>query len=258
MSRRRQFERGVEVDVEQVAHDVAVAGGPCPGRCNAGWRWAVQVQESGLTDESAARALEQGPRLGVPVWCRQCQVKILDALGRLPEVVAVLASMPGGRLAATGRTDVPVRSTAIVSPSGSPAWDAADEVISWAWATSVALLQRLGLEVPPEWWTRSAAPVVSLTTSVGVLTQHAEAWLSGPDAEQDGATCLRLERSGQRITGRDELVHRLPVPCPECDTLTLCREDGDDHAWCYRCQRVWTDEDYRALVGDLLEREVGA
>lgn len=243
VSRRRQFDRDPEVDVEQVAHDVAVAGGPCPGRCNAAHRADPEHVE---------------PRPGVPVWCRPCQVRIVDAVGRLPELVAVLASMPGGRLAAGGHSGRPVRSTAIVSPSGSPAWDACDEVISWAWETAVGVMQHVGEDPPSAWWSSSAAPVASLSTSVAALLRHADAWLAGPGAVEDGRRALRLVAEAERGTGTDPLVHRLPAPCPSCDTLALVREDGEDQVSCRVCHNAWTEERYRLLVRVLADAAQGA
>lgn len=48
------------------------------------------------------------------------------------------------------------------------------------------------------------------------------------------------------------LVHKLPVPCPDCWTLTLRRDNGAAFVYCDDrhggCGRRWTEDDYQWLV----------
>jgi hypothetical protein len=74
-------------------------------------------------------------RGGAPVWCHPCGDRIAAALDRLPGLAGELALRgisDAGRLAATGEAGRATHAKVTGSPSGSPAWDAADEIIEWA------------------------------------------------------------------------------------------------------------------------------
>lgn len=75
-----------------------------------------------------------------------------------------------------------------------------------------------------------------------------EPWYRPSEAEVVGRRVLRWEQDLRRATGNDDLVHRLPAPCPRCDLLTLIREDGEDRVKCRFCHAEWQEHEYRRLV----------
>jgi hypothetical protein len=156
-------------------------------------------------------------RGGAPVWCHPCGDRIRTALDALPGLAGELALRgisDAGRLAATGEAGRATHAKVTGSPSGSPAWDAADEIIEWA----------VGVE---EW---------------------ISALLAAPFALDAGRQALELARRAERAAGLDRLVHHLPVPCPSCDTRALTREDGAEQVDCQACGRVWLEDEYRRLT----------
>lgn len=191
---------------------------------------------------------------GAPVWCRWCAGRITTALDRLPNLAGELALRgvaDGGRLAAAGEAGRATRAKVTGSPSGSPAWDAADELIEWAWATE----DRLRAHLCHSRAVRAvrlhgsgAVRVLNLGGSVGYLREWVSALLSAPFADEVGQQVLGLVRRAERAAGLDRLVHHLPVPCPTCDVRALVREDGADQVDCGACGRVWTEDEYRRLV----------
>jgi Zn ribbon nucleic-acid-binding protein len=50
------------------------------------------------------------------------------------------------------------------------------------------------------------------------------------------------------VLGLTRLRHRLPAPCPDCEMLTLVREDGGDYVECGACHRLWTEDEYARLA----------
>jgi hypothetical protein len=190
---------------------------------------------------------------GAPVWCRPCGDRITHALDAIPGLAAELA-LRGvadlGRLAASGEAGRTTRSKVAGSPSGSPAWDAADELIEWAHTVEDQLRAHLGHSTAVRAVVYASGPVrvLSLGASVRYLRQWVSALLAAPFAETAGRDALDLARRAERAAGFDRLVHHLPVPCPTCDTRALTREDGADQVECRACGRVWTEDDYRRLV----------
>lgn len=57
-----------------------------------------------------------------------------------------------------------------------------------------------------------------------------------------------LVRTLRIVTGTARYVDRLPAPCPDCDLLSLIRQDGADHVECTECRRLWTEDEYRRLA----------
>lgn len=192
-------------------------------------------------------------RQGAPVWCHPCGDRITRALQQLPPLAGELALRgvtDGGRLAASGEAGRATHAKVAGSPSGSPAWDAADEIIEWAHATEDALRAHLNHSslVRVRVHASAAVRVNYLDRSVRYLREWVSALLAAPSAEQYGREALALVRRAERAAGLDRLIHRLPAPCPSCDTLALTREDGSDQVECKACDRVWPEDDYRRLV----------
>lgn len=194
-------------------------------------------------------------RPGTPTWCHPCTTRITTALRDLPHLAAQLALRgltDNGRLANTGQAGRATHTKIAGSPSGSPAWDAADEIITWAHQTETALRNHLNHSHPARTYTpahgTTAARVIHLEASVRYLTHWATALLAAPFAIDVGQQVFELARRAERAAGLDRLIHHLPVPCPSCDTRALTREDGADQVECRACGRVWTEHDYGRLV----------
>lgn len=58
-----------------------------------------------------------------------------------------------------------------------------------------------------------------------------------------------------RVLGLVELVHRLPLPCPQCDAITLVRYDGDAYVRCLGCGSSWSEAEYQHLVLVLVDEQ---
>jgi hypothetical protein len=207
-----------------------------------------------VDDEPDAVCPAHPDQRGAPVWCRGCTTRITQALTALPDLAAELA-LRGvadlGRLAVSGEAGRATHQKVAGSPSGSPAWDAADELIAWAAGVEDQLRAYLGhsrayrsVRVHGSGVVR----VLSLRPCVRYLVAWVGDLLASPFADRVGADALELARRAERAAGLDRLVHHLPVPCPSCDVRALVREDGADQVECRACGRVWTEGDYRRLV----------
>jgi len=196
----------------------------------------------------------------LPVWCRPCQDDIIDALNRLPRRVAELAAM-GGRVAAGARTDESVkRAPGSAAPSPSPGWDHIDKTVRVVLAIEDDLRSVTG--DPPAGRLRPSSAkyrgdagttrdrINALHAATQYMTRYRAALLSQTDAARIGRVITRTDRHLELLTGRDPLTHRLPVPCPSCDYLSLTRRDGDDKIRCGRwaCARVWREDQYEWLT----------
>lgn len=209
---------------------------PCPGRCNAHWRQAVNLGKD--TDDLP------DPVPGQPIWCRDCQDDIRQALHRLPDLAAAVYSRTDGRLNTGADTGDRTRhGNRTGSPSGSPAWDTVDETIRWACSWEDALRQHLGHA------SLETADRRLLTGATQYLANHVTAWLCWDDVAVDaGHETFRTVRELERAAGRDVLRHRLPAPCLSCDRRALVREDGSETVECGFCHRRWSWDDYQRLA----------
>lgn len=71
----------------------------------------------------------------------------------------------------------------------------------------------------------------------------------------DGAnTLLDAHQRAQHHLGHTRTVHRMPAPCPRCETLALLREDGSDTITCAACCTRYTWTDYQQLCTILARR----
>jgi hypothetical protein len=73
--------------------------------------------------------------------------------------------------------------------------------------------------------------------------------------EEDGVNgALRLLHLHEQVTfveGRTHRAHQLWSPCPRCQTLALCREEGSPHVDCGRCGHRMNMDQYDQLAGVL-------
>ncbi|WP_162529252.1 hypothetical protein, partial [Segeticoccus rhizosphaerae] len=156
----------------------------------------------------------------------------------------------GGRLAPAEVGDGSRHGTRTGSPSGSPAWDAIDELVAWACTTEDKLRARLHHSAPGDWWDGSTEHRARrLSTAVHYLTHWSEQLLASPEARQVGKDATRLTRRAEQAAGIDRLTHRLPGACMVCDARnSLRRDDGDELVKCRACRAVWHWDYYQLLA----------
>ena len=261
MSRRRQTERfWVHSDPETQPRTAPEAeqATPCPGQCNIDYRAAMNERK----DELEAAACEHRrpdpeivnhgviPRLGNPIWCSLCQSDIRAAIGQLDDLAAYVSEREDGKIATGIGIDTgPQHTKGSHSPSGSPAWDAVDEAITWANDTAHSLALRLGHAWRPR-TRRDGDP--ARNRLLAPATNYLYAWcpqlLSQPKAEKWGKEALSLASRLRRASGRDELVMRLTMACPTCNLRALERADGSNTVACRSCQAILSLDDYETLV----------
>jgi hypothetical protein len=222
---------------------------PCPGDCNRAW---IAAEKTAWLEAKNRRPdprfINHGTPMvaAAPVWCRECQGQIVDAINGFPSQCKDLT--PGflniGKDAATGP-----HSTAVIPPSPSPAWDQADEIIRWAVNTEDTLRAHIGdMGRGPRSWR-------TLGSAVSYLTLHSTALLCSPDAVSIGFDALRMSRRLEQVTGTDRVIHRLPGACMVCNRRSLQRKDGDDLVKCKACGATWYWDYFQFLVKSIADKE---
>jgi hypothetical protein len=138
--------------------------------------------------------------------------------------------------------------------SNSPVRDAAlacmDEMTAWTTVTDQKVREAMDWRTRPYNMMRPAQALVAATQSLLTVWHRALIYEPGVIAV-DGS--LRLRVRADQLLGWNKLVHRLPAPCPYCDTLTLVRDDGQDYVRCTSCRRSWQEREYRLFVRMLVE-----
>lgn len=204
---------------------------PCPGPCNAQARKSLQQGERGVM-----------LREGQPVWCRQCQVKIVAAIESLTGLAAGIFQMGHrtGQVARVGDVNGGRSATRIHAPTVSPAWEAIDELLSWAVDQERRLRDHLREGDVPRWrgiTTEGAA--TQLHGSVAYLLDRQTALLCCPWANEL-MVVVGMARSAERAAGLDSHEERLTVACSKCEKPRLVRRDGSDVVRCRACGAVST------------------
>jgi len=137
--------------------------------------------------------------------------------------------------------------------------------VAATWAEPVA--ERLNIDWDSQRMDRHARPGYVLQRASALLTANLPVLLALRDFEVrtwafngtynqiepgDGIAAalelLNLHRITRAALGQTKLVHELPAPCPNCDHMTLVRDDGDDNVHCRRCRLQWPENDYRRLT----------
>lgn len=110
----------------------------------------------------------------------------------------------------------------------------------------------------PGYVLQRATRLLSLNMSVLLALRDVEVRVWADDGHyshhepSDGITgaleLLELHHVAHAVLGQTKLVHHLPAPCPNCDRMALCRDDGDDFVHCRNCRLQWSEADYRRLT----------
>lgn len=177
--------------------------------------------------------------------CARCLNQTRDALNAIPELVALVAARTDGRLSiARQETDATRRGTHAHAPSPSPAWDAAEEMCQWALFLALACADD-NRHTGPFKFRTDGVPARNITTYLRYVVNNLEFYATDiPKDIYSEATGYR--RNLERLTGTDNLVHRVKTPCPSCDQRTLIREDGSGEVTCRNreCGRIWYEGEF--------------
>jgi ribosomal protein S27E len=177
--------------------------------------------------------------------CLRCTATLRTALNALPELAVHAASRTDGKLSTPStNTDATRRGTLAHAPSPSPAWDTAEEVIQWAYLNARACADD-NHHTGPFLYRADGVPARNLTQTIRYITAHLP-WYATDDPEQFYDEATSWKRALERLSGRDELTHRIKTPCPTCNHRTLVREDGADSVTCRNrdCGRIWREGEF--------------
>lgn len=121
------------------------------------------------------------------------------------------------------------------------------------WATTADTEVRTVLTMSTGKHGQGVRPAQALLNAIANLGIQWDRALHHPIGTRLVNDTLRWRIRTDNVLGWDRLVHRLPAPCPYCDTVSLIRRDGDDHVRCLRCRRAWSEAEYRHFVRMLVE-----
>ncbi len=210
-------------------------------------------------------------RIGAPLeqdrgLCRICRDSLGPRIDELHSDYFKLYAALGADEAATAEGDLVTGSRELPIPIRASVRDLAARIVTVlvTWAEPVA--EQVGMDWDAAMVHDHVRPHVALAMAVRVLRFNAgvlvdypaievRAWgdqgYTGFD-EQDGVEAAvelcRLHDRAQTTLGLTELRHRLPAPCPRCDTMTLYRDNGEAHVYCARCRISYAEDDYERLT----------
>lgn len=252
---------------------------PCPGSCNREWRAAEARAQDELANSSAAARPPSAELVhhdvkrteGDPVWCEECRGWITEALWKIPTLAS---SLTPGALNVPGDVNAVRTGPLSHSPSPSPAWDLADQLIRWAVESEDDLRSVMGhpdsrpmrnqsVKVKGRDVVVARVPAKrTLGDACRYLSAYVDAAVAHPiGGEAFGRRVLWWRKVLERNTGTDKLVHRLPGVCTECDMRSLMRRDGGNLVTCRGCGASWDWAHYdanmaRALAADTSSESV--
>lgn len=177
--------------------------------------------------------------------CNTCYERTRRALNAIPELVALVARRNDGKLSLLRKdTDATRRGTLAHAPSPSPAWDAAEEMCQWMLFLALACANENRHEGPFV-YRRDGVPARNLTTLTKYVVNNLE-WFAQDIPEDIYSEATGYEKNLERMSGTDQLVHRVKTPCPTCDRRTLIREDGSNQVTCRNrdCGRIWREGEF--------------
>lgn len=190
--------------------------------------------------------LEGNPTLTRDGICRYCQPLVKRALRESPRMYVWLhlGMEPGGtglsdKVSGTKAPPLPIR-LAMVAASATYAG-----VLS-QWVNLVRLHEQLPLLTGPVrdgWMVDHAVRLL--------VPRLSDSCRISPTSALDLAATAAVAR---RLLTLTRPVHRLARPCPDCDLLSLYREEGTAHIRCAGCGSSWAEEPHESL-GRLLALE---
>lgn len=173
--------------------------------------------------------------------CERCRVRVERDLRTVPYLyVALHLELPPGRGATSDKVSgtrspaVPLRLSLLEAGSA-----LADIVNDWT-----DLVRRHAGFPPDRGGAKREAWRVERGVSV-LLPRVDQACLLAAESAVALSTATLTAR---HLLGITRLVHRLAVPCPDCDLLALVREDGSTYVRCRNCGARWSEELYQSLA----------
>jgi hypothetical protein len=128
------------------------------------------------------------------------------------------------------------------------------------WATSVAHVLNIDWSITgparPGWHldracrllVRAPSAFLALHDEKHYVWEHGQRHLVARDGLDGALNLQRLHHKARTFMGNRKLVHRLPVPCPRCESMALEREDGQDTIDCTDCRYTWQEYEYLCLA----------
>lgn len=199
--------------------------------------------------------------------CDTCGRHVERAIGGLPidyvslNVILGKGSTVGGEpIRMTRELPVPIR-LHIEALQRKMVHEAAD------WAASVAAVLNLDWNRPgrvrPGWHLdracrlllNSPSAFLALRDEKHIRWEYGRRVLVARDGLDGALALLRLHHKARLFLGASKLVHRLPVPCPRCQAMSLVCEDGSDLIECRDCGKPFTRDEYEYFCLVLTDRE---
>lgn len=242
-----------EVDTQDPHRRRCARAGDCPGHQR------ITYEDGTVERIGAPLEAERG-------MCRPCQDTVARTIGGLETDLWGLYAELGATINAGFQQDVVGGTRELPIPIRTSVRDLAARIVTVAvtWAEPIAEQARIGWDsCLIHDYTR---PHAALTKAAGVLRWNVARLLDHQPIEvrafadngwagfdwQDGCDAalelLDLHRRAQQILGLTEKRHRLPAPCPRCETMSLVRDDGAEDVYCARCAAGWSDLDYTEMT----------
>ncbi|MGQ0774578.1 MAG: hypothetical protein ACT4NY_09195 [Pseudonocardiales bacterium] len=185
--------------------------------------------------------------IGDPVcpWCADLSLASLATMSRI--YVALRIEM--------GHKTRPIENASRSAPDSTPPLrvvmlDLADEIlahVSWTRTWARQTLSRPGA--------RRAPVGERFVTAVDDLAQAWDLLMARHDiGPWLASTTTGLATRGRELLRWEHLVHELSLPCPRCDLVALCRENGCEHVYCSNsdCGHKMTGQEYDHAVKGLV------
>lgn len=181
------------------------------------------------------------PRLTQDTFCEPCQRRYRRLLDWLREDFAKLAVLMPNPII----TDVGGRRAKTSSFGHPAAWasDAKAQIAAVLNATESALREHLGHgDAPPE----DTGEMVRVRHAWLYLTDRFDDLCSFPAAEDVAIELRDMHRTVYVGLGETRMAERLPVRCPQCDTLRMVRTVGQ--VYCQQCGLAFPEAQYERLA----------
>lgn len=93
---------------------------------------------------------------------------------------------------------------------------------------------------------------------VNYLRRYSEVLLAEDPLAEEYENDLGIGiRKAERALATDDVIARLPAPCPECNHRALIRHNGKDEVVCAVCRTTWSSRMYELLCRVLVAEHEG-